>query len=91
MEDQMKLPVLISGLLCLGLAACASPNAGNPNGAAYAGIAGSVYDTSANPPRTNGAVSYDPAAPMPPDQATMVPSGGALNTQPPPPPRRMPR
>ena len=87
----MKLPVLISGLLCLGLAACASPNAGNPNGAAYAGIAGSAYDTSANPPRTNGAVSYDPAAPMPPDQATMGPSGGAVNTQPPPPPRRMPR
>ena len=86
----MKLPVLLSGLLCLGLAACASPNEGNPNGAIYAGAAGSTYDTSANPPRINGAVSYDPGAPMPPDQATMVPSGNALSI-PPPSPGRMPR
>jgi hypothetical protein len=87
----MKLPVLISGLLCLGLAACASPNAGNPNGAGYAGTAGSTYDASANPPRINGVVAYDPRAPMPPDQATMVPSGGALNVPSAPPPPRMPR
>ena len=86
----MKLPVLISGALCFGLTACAAPNQGNPDGAAYAGTAGSVYNTSANPPRTNGAVSYDPAAPLPPDTATMTPSGGALNI-PPPSPSRMPR
>jgi hypothetical protein len=89
-EVVMKLPVLVSGALCLGLAACASPNAGNPNGALYAGAAGSVYDSSANPPRINGAVGYDPMAPMPADQATMVPNGGALNA-PPPAPGRMPR
>ena len=86
----MKLPVLISGALCLGLAACASPNEGNPNGALYAGAAGSVYDSSANPPHINGVVSYNPAAPMLPDQATMVPSGSTLN-MPPPAPGRMPR
>jgi hypothetical protein len=78
-EVLMKLPILISGALCLGLAACASPNQGNPDGAAYVGGASSTYDASANPPRTNGAVSYDPNAPMPPDQATMTPSGGALS------------
>ncbi|HXS07499.1 MAG TPA: hypothetical protein VN723_11970 [Rhizomicrobium sp.] len=86
----MKLPVLISGALCFGLAACASPNEGNPNGALYAGAAGSVYDSSANPLRTNGAVGYNPMAPMPPDQATMVPSGSTLNV-PAPAPSRMPR
>ncbi|HEY2837215.1 MAG TPA: hypothetical protein VGI89_11650 [Rhizomicrobium sp.] len=86
----MKFPVLISSLLCLGLAACASPNEGNPNGATYAGTAGGTYNPSDNPPRINGAVSYDPTAPMPPDQATMVPSGGALNV-PPPSPGRTPR
>ena len=86
----MKLPVLISGALCLGLAACASPNEGNPNGASYAGGAGSVYDSSANPARTNGVVSYNPKAPIPADQATMVPSGGSLNVPSAQPPR-MPR
>ena len=86
----MKLPILILGA-CLGLAACASPNQGNPDGAAYVGTAGSVYDTSANPPRTNGMFSYDPSAPMPPDTATMTPSGGALNAASPPSPSRMPR
>ena len=88
----MKLPVLISGALCLGLTACASPNQGNPDGAAYAGAAGSVYDSSSNPARTSGVVSYDPNAPMPPDAATMTPSGGAVMTTPPPPaPARTPR
>ena len=86
----MKLPLLISGALCLALCACASPNEGNPNGAAYVGAAGSTYDSSANPPRITGAVSYDPLAPIPPDQAAMVPNGGALNV-PLPPPSPMPR
>ena len=87
----MKLPVLISGMLCLGLAACASPNQGNPDGAAYAGTPGSVYDSSSNPARTNGVASYNPYAPMPPDAATMTPSGGAMSTPPPPAPGRPPR
>ena len=80
----MKLPVLISSVLCLSLAACASPNQGNPNGAAYAGTAGSTYDAAANPARTTGAVSYNPNAPIPPDQATMTPNGGDLKLAPPP-------
>ena len=86
----MKLPVLISGALCLSLAACASPNQGNPNGDTYAGTAGGVYDPAANPPRTNGAVSYNPNAPLAPDTATMTPSGDAMPV-PPPSPGRMPR
>ena len=79
----MKYPVLIAGALCLALAACASPNQGNPNGAAYAGAAGSVYDSSANPPRINGAASYNPNAPIPQDAAAMTPSGAAMPTPPP--------
>ena len=86
----MKLPVLMASMLCLGLAACASPNVGNPDGAAYAGTASSVYDASANPPRTSGTVSYDPNAPIPPDRAAMTPSGGALDISAPS-PNRMPR
>lgn len=54
-------------VLGLGLCACASPNAGNPDGAAYAGSSGSVYDVSANPPRADGTVRYNPNAPLPPD------------------------
>ena len=83
----MKYPVLIVGAVCLGLAACASPNQGNPNGDAYAGTAGSTYDPSANPARTNGSVSYNPGAPIPPDAATIAPSGAGMSA-PPPPPRR---
>ena len=86
----MNLPVLISAALCLGLAACASPNQGNPDGAAYVGAAGGAYDSAANPPRTNGAVSYNPNAPLAPDTAAMTPSGGAM-PEPPPSPGRMPR
>ena len=71
----MKLPVLISGALCLGLAACASPNAGNPNGDAYAGTAGSVYDLRQSAPH-QWAVSYNPSAiPRTPGRA---PSGAAM-------------
>jgi hypothetical protein len=84
----MKYPVLIVGAVCLSLTACASPNQGNPDGAAYVGATGSVYEASANPPRTNGTVSYDPNAPIPPDPAAAAPSGAAM---PAPPPARMPR
>jgi hypothetical protein len=84
MEVIMKASVLVAGAVCLGLAACASPNEGNPNGAAYAGSADSTYDASANPPKANGAVSYDPRAPLPADPlpspggTTMPPAGGTL-------------
>lgn len=87
----MKLRVLISGAMCLGLAACASPNQGDPNGAAYVGTTGSVYDSSANPPRTNGTVSYDPNAPIAPDAAIAAPSGAAMAAPPPAPGARPPR
>jgi hypothetical protein len=80
----MKTSVLVAGAACLALAACASPNEGNPNGAAYAGSPDSVYDASANPPKANGSASYDPRAPLPADPlpspggSTMPPPGSAM-------------
>jgi hypothetical protein len=71
----MKYSILIVGTLCLGLAACASPNAGNPDGDAYAGGPGGVYDSAANPPRTTGTASYDPTAPLP----ASAPAPGTTN------------
>ncbi len=62
----MKVSIFVVGAACLTLGACASPNAGNPNGAAYFGAPGSTYDVAANPPRANGTVTYNPAAPLPP-------------------------
>lgn len=61
----MKLSIVMAGAMCLGLCACASPNEGNPNGAAYLGSPGSTFDAAANPPRANGVVAYDPRAPLP--------------------------
>jgi len=78
----MKFPLLLSAALCLGLAACASPNEGNPDGAAYLGSPGSTYDAAANPPRTNGVVSYDPRAPLAPDAAAMTPNGSSVGAPP---------
>lgn len=62
----MEHKIWVAGAICLGLSACASANAGNPDANAYAGSAGSVYDATANPPRTNGTVRYNPNAPLPP-------------------------
>ena len=62
----MKLSIVAAGVICLGLCACASPNEGNPNGAAYLGSQGSTYDAAANPPRANGVAKYNPAAPLVP-------------------------
>ena len=88
----MKASVFIVGALCIGVSACASPNEGNPDGAAYAGTPSSVYDVAANPPRTSGQVSYDPSAPLPSDIPAMgtsgspatpppMPSSGAMNSR----------
>jgi hypothetical protein len=83
----MKASLFIVGVVCIGVSACASPNEGNPDGAAYAGTADSVYNVAANPPRTNGVATYDPNAPLPAsapigtDGAAMpppMPSSGAL-------------
>jgi len=46
---------------------------GNPNGDAYAGQPGSVYDAAANPPQTIGVSHYDPYAPLPVGAATPIP------------------
>jgi hypothetical protein len=52
---------------------------GNPNGDAYIGQAGSVYDKAANPPRTAGVVTYNPYAPLPPqaNASTVTPTPAA--------------
>jgi hypothetical protein len=87
----MRLSLVVVGAVCLGLSACASPNAGNPDGDAYAGGSQSVYDVAANPPRTNGTVRYDPDAPLPPqDTPSVGTSGAALSAPVPAPSSRMP-
>jgi hypothetical protein len=84
MEVVMKVSIFAAGAVCLGLCACASPNEGNPNGAAYLGSPGSTYDVAANPPRANGMSKYDPGAPLP---SVMSPadmaSGSAMSAPPP--------
>ncbi|MEO8896587.1 MAG: hypothetical protein ABI450_11965 [Rhizomicrobium sp.] len=80
----MKLAIFAAGVVCLGLSACASPNEGNPNGAAYFGSPGSTYDMAANPARPNGTVTYDPAAPLAPViPAADATSGSAMPAPPP--------
>ncbi len=88
----MNYSVFAVGIVCLGLSACASPNAGNPDGAAYAGSPQSVYDTAANPPRINGTVTYNPNAPLPPLlPPAMGTSGAAMAVPMPAAGNRMPR
>jgi hypothetical protein len=82
-EVIMKLAIFAAGVICLGLSACASPNEGNPNGAAYLGSPGSTYDVAANPPRASGTVTYDPLAPLPPVIPADATSGSAMPAPPP--------
>jgi hypothetical protein len=92
MEVIMNYPVLVIGGFCLALSACASPNAGNPDADAYAGSPQSAYDVAAHPPSTNGTVSYDPNAPMPPTMPPAAgPSGSVITAPPPAAGNRMPR
>jgi len=80
----MKGLIIAAGVICLGLCACASPNEGNPNGAAYLGSPGSTYDVAANPPRANGTAKYDPLAPLPSAlPAADMTGGSALPAAPP--------
>lgn len=80
----MKLSIIMAGAACLGLGACASPNAGNPNGAAYFGAPGGTYDVAANPPRANGTVAYDPAGPISPVLSPADAASGSAMSAPPP-------
>ncbi|MBS0280001.1 MAG: hypothetical protein JSR25_02475 [Proteobacteria bacterium] len=73
----MRVSIVAAGVICLGLCACASPNEGNPNGAAYLGSPDSTYDAAANPPRANGVAKYNPAAPLPPVLPPADMSGGS--------------
>jgi hypothetical protein len=80
----MKFAIFAAGMICLGLSACASPNEGNPNGAAYFGSPGSTYDVAANPPRANGVATYDPSAPLPPLMPPADAANGSAMSAPPP-------
>lgn len=75
----MKKTAFAVGILCLGLCACASMTAGNPNADAYFGSPGSTYDAKANPPRNIGTVSYDPTAPLPGTIPGIGTSGSAMS------------
>lgn len=79
----MKLSIVAAGAICLGLCACASPNQGNPDGAAYLGSPGSTYDAAASPPRANGVAKYDPAAQIPPALPPADMSSGSAMPAPP--------
>lgn len=59
--------LILVGVMSLALTGCAlyRPSAGNPNGDAYTGQAGSTYEASVNPPSTVGQVNYNPSAPLP--------------------------
>jgi hypothetical protein len=57
---------LVLGLVVLPYSSAFLPGlAGNPDDQPYAGQSDSVYDSAANPPRTDGVVTYDPNAPLP--------------------------
>jgi hypothetical protein len=86
LEIIMKKAVFAVGILCLGLSACASMSAGNPNNDAYIGSPDSVYDTSANPARIIGSVAYDPNAPLPGTIPPIGADGSAMPATPTPQP-----
>jgi hypothetical protein len=82
MESFMTSRLILVGVMSLALTGCAlyRPSAGNPDGDAYLGHAGSAYETTVNPPSTMGQVSYDPSAPLPETTQPPVASGAALGT-----------
>jgi hypothetical protein len=82
MESFMTSRLILVGVLSLALTGCAlyRPSAGNPDGDAYLGHAGSAYEATVNPPSTMGQVSYDPSAPLPETTQPPVASGAALGT-----------
>ena len=54
------------GMLWLPYATAFAPGVpGNPNKDGYAGGSDGTYDIAANPPKTNGMVTYNPYAPLP--------------------------
>ena len=83
----MTARLMLVGVMSLALTGCAlyRPSAGNPNGDAYLGNAGSTYEASVNPPATMGQVNFNPSAPLPPTTQPPIASGPALA---PPPPAR---
>jgi len=70
---------MFAGMACLAACGCAAlDRPGNPNGMAYAGSPGSVYDRAANPPRNNGTATYDPYAALQTPDVTPTPAGTSL-------------
>lgn len=77
--------LILVGVMSLALSGCAlyRPSAGNPNGDAYVGNAGSTYEAAVNPPSTVGQVSYNPSAPLPEAAQPPMASGAAISGPPP--------
>ena len=71
---------ILVAVLSLSLSACAlyAPSAGNPNGNAYLGSAGSAYEPAVNPPHIMGQVTYNPSAPLPETTQPPVASGAGM-------------
>ena len=75
--------ILGLGLLLAPYQALLPSSDGNPNGQPYVGQPGSTFDATANPPRTDSAVTYNPMAPLPVQPAATVgPNGGAIAATP---------
>ncbi|HUO02286.1 MAG TPA: hypothetical protein VMU31_05875 [Rhizomicrobium sp.] len=77
--------LILMGVMSLALTGCAlyRPSAGNPDGDAYLGHAGSTYEAAVNPPATMGQVTYNPSMPLPETTQPPVASGAALAAPPP--------
>ena len=77
----MRSRFILVGMLGLALSGCAlyAPSAGNPNANAYLGSLGSTYEATVNPPKSVGAVSYNPSAPLPETTQPPFPSGAGLS------------
>ena len=72
------------GVLWLPYATAFAPGVpGNPNRDGYAGEPDGTYDSAANPPKTDGVVTYNPYAPLPPTANVMGMDGSASGTAPP--------
>ena len=71
------------GLTMLPYAGAFLPGpAGNPNRDPYLGEPGSVYDSAANPPRTDAVVTYNPNAPLPPPAVNNAPANANMPAPP---------
>lgn len=79
--------LILVPILGLSLSGCAlyAPSDGNPDGNAYLGNKGSVYEAAVNPAKNVGEVTYNPSAPLPETTQPPVANGSGMTAPPPPP------